>query len=99
MPRKKLTPPQAQNLLEQYHLSGLTRNEFCQKHDISLSFFGYWLPKLQNLQATKQPSFQELRVQPIDHTPCKITLVSGVTLEFPSSQLTIALAILTDWKA
>lgn len=99
MPRRKLTLSQAQNLLEQYHLSGLTRNEFCQKHAISLSFFGYWLPKLQKRQATKQPSFQELRVQPIAHSPCKITLVSGVTLEFPSSQLSIALDILTNWKA
>lgn len=95
MPKQKLTLTQAENLLDQYHHSGLSRKAFSQKHDISLSLFAYWIPLIQNLKSKKSSSFQELTIPPTIHSSsCTLTFPSGVKLEFPSSQLSSALATL-----
>ena len=94
MPRQKLSLTQAENLLTKYQQSNLSRKAFAKKYDISLSLFAYWIPLLQKLKVKKHPSFQELTIPSSIHSSCTLTLPSGAKLEFPSSQLTSALATL-----
>lgn len=99
MPSQRITPALAKKLLEQYHLSGLTRTAFLEKHSVSLSLFAYWQPLLQNSTVTKKPSFQELSIPPSLHGPCTLTLPSGIRLEFPTIELMAAITVLTAAKA
>jgi hypothetical protein len=94
MPTQKLSLTQAENLLTQYRKSNLSRKVFAQKHDISLSLFAYWIPLFQKHKVKKPPPFQELTIPSTIHSSCTLTLPSGAKLEFPSSQLTSALATL-----
>jgi hypothetical protein len=103
MPRQILTSVQARRLLAQYRASHLSQTAFCRKHTVSPGLFSYWQPKLfpALISSASQPSFQELRLKAIPSTPeaCVITLPSGVRLEFPTAQLTAALAALLEGKA
>ncbi len=99
MRRKPLNTAQAQNLLDQYHASNLSRAAFRQKHGVSLSLFAYWLPRLRARKAPVKPSFQEVRMPPMPHGQCILTLTSGARLEFPASHLSFALTLLAGEKA
>lgn len=99
MPRSPLTPSQAQDLLDQYHASNLTRVAFCQQHGVSPSLFAYWLPRLRASKAPVHPPFQEVRVPAFSHGSCVLTLPSGAKLEFPVSHLSEVLAAFAGEKA
>ncbi len=97
MPTRFLNSQQAHTLLKRYRTSGLSQSAFCRKHGISSSLFTYWMPRLQPPKNPSQPSFQEISLPtfPISEQ-CILTLSSGARLEFPASQLSSALAILTQ---
>lgn len=94
---------EARRLLILYRASHLSQAAFCRKHAVSPGLFSYWQPKLlpAPIPSVAQPSFQELRLKPLPAmlVPCVLTLPSGVRLEFPSAQLTAALAVLLEGKA
>ena len=95
MPRQSLTPSQAQHFLEQYNAGKLSQLAFRKKYRLSSSLFAYWKPRLHATKAPR-PSFQELHIpSSIDsHAKCMLTLPSGAKLEFPTSHLPSALALL-----
>ena len=93
-------------LLSQQQSSGLTTNQFCQEHSISVSTFDYWKRKL-NLtkpRVAKPSSTSELIPMQIQHcVPSStrvggmvIQLPNGVQLEFARSDDKIALQTLTS---
>ena len=102
MPRQTLTSVQARRLLTQYRASHLSQAAFCRKHTVSPGLFSYWQPKLLPalIPSAAQPSFQELRLNPLPATlePCVLSLPSGIRLEFSAAQLTTALAALLEGK-
>lgn len=100
MPTRFLNYQQAHRLLERYSASGLSQSAFCRKHGISSSLFTYWMPRLQPPKNPTEPSFQEISL-PTAVLPelCILTLACGARLEFPISQLSAALAILTGKTA
>lgn len=111
MPTPSLTLAHAQRLLIRFRAEGLTQAAFCKRHRVSPSLFSYWLPRCPPVpdptvkqQATAPtpvaPRFQEVHLPSVrmPDGPCILTLPSGVKLEFPSSRLRDALALLAGGK-
>lgn len=95
MSKSKLNRTQAQHILDQYHAGNLTKVAFLAKHRIGPSLFSYWLPRLKPFTPSI-PRFQEITLPASSpQGPCRLTFPSGVKLEFPSSHLAEALALLT----
>lgn len=77
--------------IQDFYSSGLSRKEWCQEHDLSLSTFSYWLRK------QTEPTQMEFEMEPVfaklpseqelssglsaDHTPVTIHLPGNVRIE------------------
>jgi hypothetical protein len=99
MAKQKLNGIRAQRLLNQYHAGNLSKNSFLAKHRIGPTLFSYWLPRLKASSALPPPRFQEIALPAAPQGPCLLTLPSGAKLEFPTSHLVQALALLTAKEA
>jgi hypothetical protein len=58
-PRRRWTPAQIQQLLEQYRTSKLTRRAFAASHGVGLSTLGNWLRKARTV-APRSPRWLEV---------------------------------------
>ena len=75
-------------LVRQWRESGLTRNEFCQQHGVSLSKFGYWIARFKEAQPGGDGGF--IPMGSPGSTPSGVLSVvypNGVRLEVPSADL------------
>ena len=52
-----------QQMVEQWHQSGISQRQFCEKNQIKLSTFGYWVLKY-NEAKIPDPGFASLRISP-----------------------------------
>ena len=59
--------------------SGFTYAEYCRRHELTESAFGYWRKKL-SAQAEEEPEFVELRVTPGDRAGIEIILRNEIRL-------------------
>ncbi len=60
--------------IQDFYSSGLSRKEWCQKHQISLSTFSYWLKK------QTEPMETEFELEPVfARLPSKQELTSGLS--------------------
>ena len=78
--------------IKDFYASGLSRKEWCQKNQISLSTFGYWIRKLAKKSALPEqaadpvfarlPSEQEISSNLLPgHSPVMIYLSESVRIE------------------
>ena len=75
-------------LVRQWRESGLTRNEFCLQHGISLSKFGYWIARWKEAQADGNDSFIAIGSPGnAGHPVLAVIYPNGVRLEVPSADL------------
>ena len=75
-------------LVCQWRESGLTRNEFCQQHGVSLSKFGYWISRFKEAQPGGDGSFIPMgSPKTAGHPVLSIIYPNGVRLEVPSADL------------
>lgn len=75
-------------LVRQWRESGLTRNEFCLQHGISLSKFGYWIGRWKEAQADGNDSFIAIGSPGNAGYPVLAVIYpNGVRLEVPSADL------------
>ena len=65
--------------IQDFYKSGLSRKEWCQEHQISLSTLSYWIRK-----QTEEPSGSEQESEPVfARLPCEQEIYSGL-LSSPS---------------
>ena len=50
-------------MVEQWHQSGISQRQFCEKNQIKLSTFGYWVLKYNEAKIS-DPGFASLRISP-----------------------------------
>lgn len=102
MATSSLTPVQARRLLAKFRTSGSSQTAFCNRHNVSISLFTYWLHRLQPTPPfpVGKPAFKEVSLPSVSTLPtCILTLPGGARLEFPASHLGTALGILVGGKA
>ncbi len=75
-------------LVRQWRESGLTRNEFCLQHGISLSKFGYWIARWKADQSSGDGGFIPMgSSRHTSHGVLSVVYRNGVRLEVPCSDL------------
>lgn len=75
-------------LVRQWRESGLTRNEFCQQHGVTLSKFGYWIARFKEDQSDGGGCFIPMGCSgPSGHAVLSVIYPNGVRLEVPSADL------------
>jgi len=75
-------------LVRQWRESGLTRNEFCQQHGVTLSKFGYWIARFKEDQSDGGGRFIPMGCSgPSGHAVLSVIYPNGVRLEVPSADL------------
>lgn len=85
-----------QNIIDQWHASGLTQRQFCAEHNIKISSFGYWSKKLRQSQSEleqKSSGFIPVTVSPVPSASLTIQLGS-VSIQCSLSQLADILTVL-----
>lgn len=87
--RRRLTEGEWKNLLEKFERCGLTREQFCEQHDLALATFSLWRRKLRSEVLPIPATFVELAIpsQPseVDAThpgELVVELPYGVVLRF-----------------
>ena len=75
-------------LVLQWRESGLTRNEFCLQHGVSLSKFSYWIARWKEDQSGGDGSFIPIgSPRTAGHPVLSVIYPNGVRLEVPSADL------------
>ncbi len=75
-------------LVRQWRESGLTRNEFCQQHGVTLSKFGYWISRWKEAQFSGEGVFVAMGSSgSTSHGVLSVIYPNGVRLEVPSADL------------
>jgi transposase-like protein len=87
-------PDEWKRLIAEYEESGVVQKEFCDKHDVSLSTFQYWLYKRTKMASkfdvNSKPTFLPVKVV-ASHAPkaragdvdvLEARLMSGVVVRF-----------------
>jgi hypothetical protein len=75
-------------LVRQWRESGLTRQEFCLQHGITLSKFGYWISRWKEDQFGGDNGFIPMGSPKMaGHSVLSVIYPNGVRLEVPSADL------------
>ena len=75
-------------LVRQWRESGLTRNEFCQQHGVSLSKFGYWIARFKEAHPGGDGGFIPMGWPgSTTHGVLSVVYPNGVRLEVSSADL------------
>ena len=75
-------------LVGQWCESGLTRNEFCHQHGITVSKFGYWIARFKEDQSDGEGCFIPMGSSGrANHPVLSVIYPNGVRLEVPSADL------------
>ena len=75
-------------LVRQWRESGLTRNEFCMQHGITLGKFGYWISRWKEDQPGGDAGFIPMGPpRASGHPVLSVVYPNGVRLEVPSADL------------
>ncbi len=75
-------------LVRQWRESGLTRQEFCLQHGITLAKFGYWIARWKENQSGGESGFISLTPSRAgDRASISVIYPNGVRLEVPSADL------------
>jgi len=61
--QSKSNSKKMQQMVEEWHQSGINQRQFCEKNRIKLSTFGYWIQKY-NQTKIPDPGFASLRISP-----------------------------------
>jgi len=75
--------PEIRRIVEGYAQSGMTRREYCQKHNIPITTLDYWRRRMQK----SKPRLVEIAVEAAQNTPwLSITSrTAGIRVRVPSS--------------
>lgn len=60
--------------IQNFHLSGLSQKDYCQKHNLVYSSFGYWKRRLENGAEKNGIEFVEVRPDQYRPDPPAVTL-------------------------
>ena len=83
-----------QNIIAQWHESGLTQRQYCSKHDINISSFGYWSKKLRQPESEqKTAGFIPLAVSSLPNASLTVQLGS-LSIQCAANQLADILTVL-----
>ena len=66
-------------VVDEFHQSGLTKTEYCQKNDIAVSTFNYWDNKLNNLAAEACSEGNRFVEIPVSDNKKELHIVPGNT--------------------
>jgi transposase-like protein len=88
--RRRRSPEEVRELLDEYERSGLTQQAFADRIGVSLSSVFLWLRKARNATNEKSPDLfpAASRLVPVtirstDPSPFELVTASGVTLRIP----------------
>ena len=75
-------------LVRQWRESGLTRQEFCLQHGITVGKFGYWISRWKEDQSAGDKGFIPMGTAMLGTAPVlSVIYPNGVRLEVPSADL------------
>ena len=90
IPRRRRSPEEVRQLLDEYERSGLTQQAFADRIGVSLSSISLWLRKARNAAKEKSPDLLPAasRLVPVtirstDPSPFELVTASGATLRIP----------------
>lgn len=69
-------------LMEQYEVGALKQREFCTKHGLKKSTFGYWLRKYRIREEQESSGFVPLQVRDADSYGVEVRSTAGITIRF-----------------
>lgn len=69
-------------LMEQYETGEMKQREFCLRHQIKKSTFGYWLRKYRTQEQKKRKGFVPIQVRDAGHHGLEVIYPTGITVRF-----------------
>ena len=69
---------------KKWEKSGLTRNEYCKQHDISISTFDYWRGRIKKRTATKELVRLPIPYEAVEPSPIILELPNGIRIQIPA---------------
>ena len=82
MQKKRNSAQRMYALMEEYERSSLKQREFCDKHGLKKSTFGYWLRKYRMGEQQERRGFVPLQVRDTGSIGVEVISTTGIIVRF-----------------